>query len=134
MEGHARSLMTNRIISITPQTVLSEIARALAAGGFGGVPVVDTTRRVVGLVSEVDLLGALLKGCGPATAAAQIMSSPAITVDEFDTTDEVVRLFRERQIRHLPVVRQDRLVGMITPADVIRFLAERLPPDRPDVA
>ena len=46
------------------------------------------------------------------------------TVDEFDLTDEVMQLFRKHRIHHLPVVREEKLLGIITPADVIRFLAQ----------
>ena len=60
------------------------------------------------------------------------MSTPVVTVDEFDRTDEVMRVLREHAIHHLPVVRNQRLVGIITPADVIRFLVEQLLPPTPE--
>jgi CBS domain-containing protein len=55
------------------------------------------------------------------------MSSPVHTVDEFDLSDEVMELFRKHRIHHLPVVREKKLLGIITPSDVIRFLANTLP-------
>jgi CBS domain-containing protein len=61
------------------------------------------------------------------------MSTPVVTVDEFDRTDDVMRLLREHDIHHLPVVRKGRLVGIITPLDVIRFLVEELLPVPPEV-
>jgi CBS domain-containing protein len=56
------------------------------------------------------------------------MSSPVVSVDEFEQTGEVIRLFRERRIHHLPVLRGGRLVGIITPSDVIRFIARDITP------
>jgi CBS domain-containing protein len=47
-------------------------------------------------------------------------------VNEFETTDEVMALFRKHGIHHLPVVREGLLLGIITPADVIRYLARDL--------
>ena len=64
--------------------------------------------------------------------AADFMSTPVVTVDEFDRIDEVMRVLRERSIHHLPVVRNQRLVGIITPSDVIRFLVEELLPPTPE--
>ena len=124
--------MTSPVASVAAETSLADIARQLIAGGFSGMPVVDGDQRVVGFVSEIDLMTALLNGRDSTTPASELMSSPVVSVDEFETTDEVMRLLRARSIHHLPVVRQERLVGIITPADVVRFLVERLLPVPPE--
>ncbi|WP_158502095.1 cyclic nucleotide-binding/CBS domain-containing protein [Vitiosangium sp. GDMCC 1.1324] len=123
MKGHARNLMTAPVKSISPETPLSEIALLLAEERIGGVPVTDAEERVLGMLSEADLMNALLAGRPLSTRADEVMTSPVHTVDEFDLTDEVVALFRKYRIHHLPVVRREKLLGMITPLDVIRFLA-----------
>jgi CBS domain-containing protein len=125
--------MTTPVRAVAPATPVLEIARMLAAGGFGGVPIVDDAERVVGFVSEGDLMAALLAG-RTTGGAADIMSAPAITVDEFEPVEAVMRLLRERRIHHLPVVRDERLVGIVTPSDVIRFLVEHSLPPPPAVA
>jgi CBS domain-containing protein len=60
------------------------------------------------------------------------MTRPAIVADEFMPTDEVMSLLRESHIHHLPIVREERLVGIITPRDILRYFVERVlpPPDR----
>jgi CBS domain-containing protein len=123
--------MTSRVSAVGPETSLADIARILAAGHFGGVPVVTGDARVTGFVSESDVMDALLDGRGPDARAADIMSTPVVTVDEFDRLEEVMRVLREHGIHHLPVVRQGRLVGIITPSDLIRFLVEELLPVPP---
>jgi CBS domain-containing protein len=129
MKGHARNLMVERVTAIDAGTPLTEIGRTLVATRVGGVPVVDADNHVIGFVSEVDLLDALLRGADVATPASEIMSHPAIVVDEFATTDDVMGILRESHIRHLPVVREGRIVGIITPHDVLRFFVEHsLPP------
>jgi CBS domain-containing protein len=127
MKGHARNLMTAPVKSVSPETPLSEIARLLAEERIGGVPVTDAEERVLGFVSEADIMNALLAGRSLRTFAEEVMSSPVHTVDEFDLTDEVMALFRKHHIHHLPVVREEKLLGIITPSDVIRFLASTLP-------
>jgi CBS domain-containing protein len=124
--------MTAPVASVEAETSLADIARQLTAGGFSGMPVVDGEQRVIGFVSEIDLMTALLNGRDSMTPASELMSTPVVSVDEFETTDEVMRILRARSIHHLPVVRQERLVGIITPADVVRFLVERLLPVPPE--
>lgn len=134
MKGHARNVMTVPVTAVGPDMSLLDIAGVLAAGRFGGVPVVDGDQHVVGFVSEGDLMDALLAGKAHDTRAGDVMSTPPITVDEFDTTEEVMRVLRESQIHHLPVVRGGELVGIITPSDVIRFFVEKVLPPPPEPA
>jgi CBS domain-containing protein len=128
MKGHARNLMVERVTAIDASTPLTDIGRTLVATRLGGAPVVDADSRVIGFVSEVDVLDALLRGTDATTPARDIMSHPAIVVDEFATTDDVMGILRKSDIRHLPVVREGRLVGIITPHDVLRFFVEHSPP------
>jgi CBS domain-containing protein len=121
--------MTERVTAIPASELLENVARLLAAGGFGGLPVVDDDNRVIGFVSETDVVGALLRGATADTRARTIMSHHPIVIDEFATADEVMGVLRESHIHHLPVVREGRLVGIITPHDVIRFFVSHvLPP------
>lgn len=119
MKGHARSLMTPHATTVGEDATLREVARTLLEAGFGGVPVVDKEGELTGFLSELDLAQALLEGNleGKARTA---MTKTVVTVDEFATTDEVIRLLRAHKIHHLPVVRDGAVVGIITPMDVIR--------------
>lgn len=129
MKGHARNLMIERVPAVAPTTSLADIGRILVSTRSGGVPVVDADNRVIGFVSETDLLKALLRDADPATLAKDLMSHPPIVVDEFATTDDVMATLRESRIHHLPVVREGRLVGIIQPFDVLRYFVENtLPP------
>ncbi len=125
--GHARSLMTSPVTSVTAEATLADIADLFAAQHISGAPVVDVEQRVLGFVSDTDIINAMLQGKGPEVTAFSLMSAPVVTVDEFDTTDDVMRVLRENNIHHVPVVRHHKLVGIITPADVIRYLVTVLP-------
>lgn len=124
MKGHARNLMTAPVKSVSSETPLSEIALLFADAHIGGVPVTDSEERVLGMISQDDIMSALLAGRSLRTRADEVMTKHVHTVNEFDLTDEVMQLFRKHRIHHLPVVRQEKLLGMITPSDVIRFLAQ----------
>jgi predicted transcriptional regulator len=133
MKGHARNVMTEHVTSVDPATPLETIARIMVAGGFGGVPVVDDDHQVLGFVGEAELVGALLRDAGPQVKARDVMTRDPVLVDEFETTDEVMRIMREKQTDHLLVVRAGRLVGIIAPIDVLRFFVEHVLPPPPEV-
>jgi CBS domain-containing protein len=125
--------MTERVTSVAPETQLDAISAALVAEGIGGVPVVDGHERVVGFVSDIDLMNSLLRDDPSTTEAQAIMSKPPIVIDEFAPCEEVIALLRERRIHHLPVVRAGKLVGIIAPSDVLRFFVEHVLPPPPEV-
>ncbi len=130
MKGHARDLMSRHVTHVSPETTLAALASRMLEGPFGGLPVVDADSRVVGFVSETDLMGALLRRERPEVHARALMTSPALVLDEFATTADVMRLFREERIHHVPIVRAGKLVGVVSPQDVIRyFVAHDLTPE-----
>jgi CBS domain-containing protein len=134
MKGHARNLMTEHVLALRPDMSLGEVARVLVGAKHGGAPVVDEHQRVIGFISEIDLLDALLGQRIQTATARDIMSHPVLVADEFMPVDEVMSLLREGGIHHLPVVRQERLVGIITPHDVLEHFVDRILPLPPEDA
>lgn len=128
MKGHARNLMSDHVIRVQPEMSLADIGRVLVAGHHGGLPVVDDEERVVGFITESDVLDAVLRGAAEGTRVRDLMSHPVLVVDEFSPTDEVMSLLRDGRVRHLPVVRQEKLVGIITPHDVLKYFVQRILP------
>ncbi|MER6103343.1 CBS domain-containing protein [Streptomyces sp. NPDC001832] len=121
-------LMTDEVVSVVPVTSFKEVAKLLAQYDISGLPVLDDEDRVVGVVSESDLLsrqaaGHPVPGDAPDTAtrdmaeltAAEIMSVPAVTVRAEETAPDAARLMTRRGVERLPVVDdEDRLVGILT--------------------
>ena len=117
--------MTSGVVSIRADASLAEAARALASHGFSALPVVDAGDVPIGIVSNTDLMRLLL--AGSTATVTEFMSTPVDVVDELDTADEVMHRMRSRRIHHMPVVRSGKLVGMVTPGDVVRwFVVHRL--------
>jgi CBS domain-containing protein len=134
MKGHARQFMTTKVVVASPETSLAEAARELARLEISGLPVVDTHGQVIGIVTESDLLNALLEEIAVETPVHMVMTSPVVTVDEFTPADNILRLLRERRFHHLPVARQGVVVGLITPQEVIRYFVNHELPLPPEVA
>jgi len=131
MKGHARNLMSERVTAVAPETPVAAVAHTLVSEEIGGVPVVKQGR-VVGFVSDGDVMRALLSDPTGATPAGTAMTSQVVTIDEFAPTSEVIETLREHHIHHLPVVRAGRLVGIIAPKDVLRYLVDHGVPRLPD--
>ena len=133
LQAHIRTLMNGQVITVASDTPLLEVAREIAAHGIGAVPVVDDEQRLLGLVSTSDLVGLLREGQGfEGKTARDAMSAEPPAIDEFSTAEEAIEVLRNALIRHLPVTREGRLVGLVTASDLIRHLLKQHP--APEVA
>lgn len=125
MSAYVRSLMTAAVVSIRADASLADAARALANHSFSALPIVDADDVPIGIVSEIDLMRLLLTGAS--APVRDFMSTPVEVVDELAAADDVIHRMRARRIHHLPVVKSGKLVGMVTPGDVVRwFVKHRL--------
>jgi CBS domain-containing protein len=133
LQAHIRTLMHGQVITVAAETPLLDVAREIAAHGIGAVPVVDDEQRLLGLVSTSDLVGLLQDGQGlEGKTARDAMSAEPPAIDEFATAEEAIEVLRNALIRHLPVTREGRLVGLVTASDLIRHLLKQHP--APEVA
>jgi len=97
------------------------------------VPVVDAEQHLLGLVSTSDVVSLLQNGAGlEGKTARDAMSREPPAIDEFATAEEAIDVLRNALIRHLPVTREGRLVGLVTASDLIRHLLKQYP--APEVA
>lgn len=133
-------VMTTDVTTVAPDASLKDVAEVLASKRISGVPVVDADGRVVGVVSEGDivgievgdahderggLLGRLLWAAPPerleARTAEEAMSAPALTISPHTGVAEAARQMTESGVNRLPVVDPDgMLVGIVTRADLVR--------------
>jgi CBS domain-containing protein len=115
----ARDVMTTTVITTTPDVSIQEISRLLSFHNVSGLPVLDQAGAPIGMVSEADLLGK--RG----TTVADIMSRELVSVSEETSLETVAQLMAQRRIKRVPVVRGQRVVGIVSRADIVRALAER---------
>jgi CBS domain-containing protein len=134
MKGHARQFMTAKVMVASPETTIAEAARELARLEISSLPVINAEGQVVGIVTEGDLLTALLGSTSVDTPIRTLMTAPVVTVDEFTPADSIIRLLRERNFHHLPVTRQGIVVGLITPQNMIHYFVSHELPLPPEVA
>jgi CBS domain-containing protein len=117
----AAEVMTRDPRTVTPDTSLKDVAGVMKSENCGIVPVVDDERRLQGVVTDRDVVIRTLaegRSCDDAVAR-EIMTDDVEAVTPNDTVRHVIELMGQTQVRRIPVVdRQDRLVGIISMADI----------------
>jgi CBS domain-containing protein len=140
MNTLVKDVMTSRVIWMELDTPFTVIARAFEDARVSAFPVLNAAGRVVGMVSEADLLAKLALEGGEgdmpgmiggilrhqqarkarATTAGELMSAPPVTVSPGNTVEHAARLMYLRRVKHLPVTdAEGRLAGIVSRADVL---------------
>jgi len=142
----AKDIMTKEVVFVHPDTSLLDVAKVLAEHNFDGVPVVDSDYKLVGIVTEYDLINktsavhlptlqVILKNLPQfkkeeahfqeeilRLGVGDIMNKEPLTLDPDISYDDVIKLFREHhRVNPIPVIDEDRKVlGVISRFDVLR--------------
>jgi CBS domain-containing protein len=142
----AQEIMTRDVCTVGPDTPVVEIARRLTERRISAVPVVDAAGRVLGIVSEGDLIRRPEIGTEPrrswwlelvgsnderareytkthGAAARDVMTRHVVVVDESIGVGDVAEILQANAIKRVPVVRDGKLVGIISRGDLVRALA-----------
>ena len=119
-EMTAKDIMTREVVTVTPETPVEELAKILAERRISGAPVVDQAGNVVGIATEADIIAKGKEG-----KVADIMTREVISVTEDTPVEEVARVLAEKGIKRVPVLREGKLVGIVSRADIVRAMAQR---------
>ncbi len=110
------------VTCISPNVTVMEVARRLSAKRIGAVVVTASDGAVVGIISERDIIRVVGQHGIDALEwpITEVMTRRVVTCRESDTVGHLMQLMTERRIRHLPVVEDGRLVGIISIGDVVK--------------
>ena len=144
-------IMQAAVVSVGPETTVRELADVLAKHKISGVPVVDGQGEIVGMVSEADIIlqdaelhfpyyiqfldGVIyLQGFGKfeerfrkafGSKVTEIMSREVISISPKASVRDAATLMADRRVNRLPVVKDGRLVGIVTRGDIVRAIADK---------
>jgi CBS domain-containing protein len=124
----ARDLMTRPVITVRPETPTGEAAALLGKHQITALPVVDVDSRLLGMISEGDLLRNQIRRDGEAelreheSRVGALMTSPAVRVAESDDISDVAGLMLYSNVHSVPVVDAEEVVGIISRRDLVRTL------------
>lgn len=145
----AADLMTRDVLSVMPETSVADVAHLILKNRISALPVVDADRRLLGMVSEGDLIRSdetnheahrsrwlvlLTKAKGEANSVthnahrtvSDVMSRDIIMASEQESLPRLIDLLSTSRIKRLPIVNEGKLVGIVSRVDVLRFLAKTL--------
>lgn len=125
----------DRVVTIAPQAPVAEAVAQLARHGIGALVVSDDGRGIAGVLSERDVVRHLAATGASALelAVERVMTTEVETCGWETTTDELVMLMTERRFRHVPVVDEGALVGIVSIGDVVRARMDDLIAERDDL-
>ncbi len=142
----ARDIMTRKVYSVPPTASVSDIVKTMVRRRVSAVPVVDRKRRVLGIVSEGDLLrrveigterrrswwyGLLIEPTTQArefvkpnsARASDVMTKPVISIADTTAVEDIVDLMERWDVKRVPVLKSGRLAGLVSRRDVVQALA-----------
>lgn len=118
----AKDLMTTNIITVDPDDTIDEVISLMLEHGISGLPVVDMSGHLLGVLSEFDLLDLVRDPNTGKNKVFHYMTRDVRKVDEDDEVSAVEELFRILSVRRLPVMRDNVLVGIISRRDLLRYV------------
>ena len=113
----AKDVMTRDIITVSPSIKIKDLAMILIRNQISGAPVADKKGKILGIVSEADIVAKRGKD------AKAIMSKKVISVPQDASVEEIARLMGTHAIKRLPVMDNGKIIGIVTRADIVNAVA-----------
>ncbi len=112
-----------KIVAVSPDTMVLDAVSKMAECSAGTALVMDGTQ-LVGIISERDVLRKiyLQNKCGKGVQVREIMTSKLTVVSPEDSLDNCMYLMTDRKIRHLPVLDNDQVVGVVSIGDIVKYM------------
>lgn len=113
----AKQIMTRDVITVRPTTRVKELAMTLIKNQISGAPVADRNGKIIGVVSEADIVAKRGK------TVREIMTKKIISVTEDTPVEEIARLMTTHKIKRLPVMNSGQVLGIVSRADIVSAIA-----------
>lgn len=113
----AKNIMTKDVITVSPTTTVKSLAKVLTQNQISGVPVTDKRGKILGLVSQSDIVGK--RG----NQVKAIMTKKVIEVAEDTPVEEIAILMTTHKIKRVTVMRGEKLIGIVSRADIVGAIA-----------
>ena len=122
---NASDVMNTPIVAASQKASAREIALYMLLGGFSGVPILESDGKLVGIVTELDLLHALRTDKPlEQTLAEEIMTRDVVTVDVSTPVDDIMEILESERILRVPVMEAGAMVGIVSRPDLLRAAVE----------
>ena len=113
----AKDIMTRDVITVTPTMTIKSLAMTLIKNQISGAPVAAKNGKIIGIVSESDIVAKKGKD------VKSIMSKKVISVGESTPVEEIAQMMTTHHIKRLPVMNDGRVIGIVSRADIVSAIA-----------
>lgn len=117
-------IMTTEVVTVKKQTPIIEVIELLLANNITGLPVVDSHRHLVGLISEKDVLKLLSDPDNDSLTVADFMTENVTAFDVEDNIIAVCESLTNSSFRRVPILKDGKLAGVISRKDLIKYILE----------
>ena len=118
-------VMSRPVLATTERASVRDIANQLVRAGISGMPVADTEGNIVGIITEYDIVNAILENQKlESLKASDIMEKETITLEVEADIKEALKIFTEKHIVRVPVTEKGKLVGILSRIDALKGILE----------
>lgn len=117
---HASEIMTSPVITVEKDRKLTEVIDLLLRWNISSVPVVDAEDRLLGLITEYDVMDFALDGHAAEATAGEAMSAQVISFPPEADLSELVNCSVSKRIHRIPIVKDGKVVGIVSRRDILR--------------
>lgn len=118
----AKTLMKTKLITVNQNSSIYEAVRLLVKKNITGLPVVDDAGMLVGIVSEKDMLRLLDNIEDKSGSVRDFMTQDVVCFNEDDSLIDIVESFIANHFRRVPIVRSNKLIGIISRRDIVEYI------------
>lgn len=125
MSMNVGQVMNRPVLATTERASVQDIASSLVRAGISGMPVADALGNIVGIITEYDIVNAILENKKlESLKASEIMQKETITLDVEADVSEALKIFKEKHIVRVPVTENGKLVGILSRIDALQGILE----------
>ena len=125
MSMNVGQVMSRPVLATTERASVQDIASSLVRAGISGMPVADALGNIVGIITEYDIVNAILDNQKlESLKASDLMKKETITLDVGADISEALKIFKEKHIVRVPVTENGKLVGILSRIDALKGILE----------
>ena len=125
MSMNVGQVMSRPVLATTERASVQDIASQLVRAGISGMPVADADGNIVGIITEYDIVNAILDDRKlDSLKASELMHKEIITLDVEADISEALKIFKEKHIVRVPVTENGKLVGILSRIDALKGILE----------
>jgi CBS-domain-containing membrane protein len=121
----AADIMTTNVITVKKDVILTEVIGLLLRWHISAMPVVDDEGKMVGIISEIDLVNLTFDGNAADTTVGEVMVTDIISFSPSTELADLVQTFSQKHLRRVPIIDKGKVVGIVSRRDILREMLRR---------